>query len=309
MYKKLFLRQKIIFMLDSTLKLADPEDVPGALKSAGAEIIRSVALPSGIVLSEWSCHNTLTDYKSASENVLSIYLSGGENCSQMRQQQIVRSGFENATCLFPKGGGESRWRITGRLNFLHIYFDPEKFGPAMQQSLRQPPEACQFREVFQEASPVIGSAARSIALTDWNDTGLSTGIEGLTSWIILHAIRDYAVPGLEKTETRGRFSARHARLLRDYLDAHLGASVQLDDLAGLVNLSRYHFLRKFKSTFGQSPHAFLTELRMARAHDMLQHTTQKIAAVAFECGYSQQSHFTSAFRRCYGYPPSAVRRR
>ena len=45
-------------------------------------------------------------------------------------------------------------------------------------------------------------------------------------------------------------------MIREYCNANLGEMVRLEHLADLVSLSRYHFLRKFKNTFEQSPHAF-----------------------------------------------------
>ncbi|HDR9011902.1 TPA: helix-turn-helix transcriptional regulator [Burkholderia vietnamiensis] len=281
--------------------------VRGALNSAGAEVVRSMQLPSGIILSEWTGQNTLTEYKSSSENVLSVYLSGGENCAQVDGRHIVRRGFKSAVCLFPVGEGESQWRITERLNFLHIYFDLPNLEPSLIRSLRQPAEASRFREVFQEASPVISAAATSIAQADWNDDTLSLGIDSLMSWILLNAISRYAMADLERVDARGRLSAKQAEQIREYCNANLGEAVRLEHLADLVNLSRYHFLRKFKNTFDRSPHAFLTELRMLRAHDLLKHTDHKIMSIALECGYAQHSRFSTAFKRHYGYSPGAVR--
>ncbi len=177
----------------------------------------------------------------------------------------------------------------------------------MIRSLRQPLETYQFREVFQEPSPVISAAANSIAQADWTDGTLSLGIDSLMSWILLNAIRDFAAADLERVDARGRLSAKQADQIREYCNANLGEIVRLEHLADLVNLSRYHFLRKFKNTFDQSPHAFLTELRMRHAHDLLKHTNQKIMSIALECGYAQHSRFSTAFKRHYGYSPGALR--
>lgn len=282
-------------------------NVRGALKSAGAELVRSMHLPSGIVVSEWTGRNTLTEYQSSNENVLSVYLSGGENCNQVLGRQILRRGFKNAVCLFPIGEGQSQWQINERLNFLHVYFDPRNFEESLLQSLRQPPESYSFREVFQEASPVISAAAASIALADWDDKSLLLGVDGLMSWILLNTIRSYAATDLDAPNTRGRFSVQQTKLLRDYLSDNLGEPVRLEDLASLVSLSRYHFLRKFKTTFGHSPHAFLTHARMGRAHNLLKNSPQKITTIALECGYAQHSQFTTAFKKHFGYPPRALR--
>jgi AraC family transcriptional regulator len=283
--------------------------VQDALETAGAKAVRSLRLPSEIVLSEWSGYNTLTEYRSSSENVLSIYLSGGENCSQVCGGRVVRRGFKDAICLFPIGEGESAWKIKDRLDFLHIYFDPRNFSTDMLQSMRQPPERCHFRDVFQEPAPVISSAARSLTQTDCSEQALSLGIDSLLCWILQNAFHHFAEKDLEQADLQGKLSVRQATLIRDYLNANLRERVLLDDLAGLINLSRFHFLRKFKNTFGQSPHVYLTQLRMSHAYNLLRKTDEKVVMIALECGYAQHSQFTNAFKRHYGYPPAALRER
>ena len=262
-----------------------------------------------MVLSEWTGRNTLTEYKNSAKNVLSVYLSVGENRAQIDGRSVVRRRLESEVCLFPVGEGKSQWQIAERLNFLHIYFDVLNFEASLIRSLRQSPDAYRFREGFQEASPVISAAANSIAQADWNDETLSRGVDSLVSSILLNAIRSYAEADLDTVDTRGCLSMKQADMIREYCNANLGEIVRLEDLADLVSLSRYHFLRKFKNTFQQSPHAFLTELRMSRAHDLLRQTDQKIMSIALECGYAQHSRFSTAFKRHYGYSPGAVRRK
>lgn len=294
---------------EAELHMSNSISVQSALEIAGAEEVRSLRLPSGIVLSEWSGCNTLTEYCSSSENVLSIYLSGGENCSQIRGRRVVRRGFKDAICLFPRGEGESVWRITDRLNFLHIYFDPQCFDTDLLKSMRQAPEHCHFREVFQEPAPVISAAARSLSQANWTDHSLSLGIDSLMTWILHNTFFHFAEKDLEDEDLRGCLTVRQSTLIREYLNANLGERILLEDLAGLVKLSRFHFLRKFKNTFGHSPHAYLTQLRMTHAHSLLQKTDEKVMIIALECGYAEHSQFTSAFKRHYGYPPTALRKR
>ena len=48
-----------------------------------------------------------------------------------------------------------------------------------------------------------------------------------------------------------------------------GTPVSLPDVAALANLSPYHFLRVYKQTYGETPHEFLTRLRIERAKTLL----------------------------------------
>jgi AraC family transcriptional regulator len=285
------------------------QTVKGALSSAGAELVRTARTASGITISEWRGQNTLIEYQGSTEDVLSISLNGGQRCSHVKDSKVVGRGFEGAICLFPAGGGRSQWAISEQLHLLHIYFGRLGIQNSVVHSPVRPLQEYRFREVFQERCPVISSAAHSIAHSDWTDSSLSLGIDGLLSWILLNAIRAYAAAGLEAEDTRGRFSKLESKLIVEYLKANLGNKIRLEDLARLCNLSRYHFLRKFKNTFGSSPHAYLTSLRMGHAHELLTDGGAKITAVALECGYNQHSQFATVFKRHFGYSPSEVRSR
>lgn len=285
------------------------QTVRGALSTAGAQLTRSIELPSGVSIADWSHGDTVTQYLGSTEDVLSIYVAGGEQCSKIKDGRVSRHGFPGAVCVFPTGSGESEWRIAGDLRFLHIYIDPRSFEQSLAHSLKSPPSNINFREVFQENCPVISSAALSIAHADWSDTSLSLGFDSLVSWILLGAVRNYSSTELERVDSPGTFSAGQCRDIREYLEANLSELVSLEGLASNCQLSRYHYLRKFKNSFGCTPHVYLTKLRMIRAHDLLIGGNLKVISVALECGYSHPGQFATAFKRHFGYSPSILRTR
>ncbi|MDT8895221.1 AraC family transcriptional regulator [Halomonas sp. I1] len=129
------------------------------------------------------------------------------------------------------------------------------------------------------------------------------------TWILQNTFHHFSEKGLAEEDPRGSLTACQAALIRDYLNENLEAPIQLEDLSELANLSRFHFLRKFKNTFGQTPHAYLTQIRLGRAHSLLEKTDEKVMMIALECGYTQHSQFTQAFKRHYGYPPATLRKR
>ena len=91
------------------------------------------------------------------------------------------------------------------------------------------------------------------------------------------------------------------------IDERLCESLKLRELAGCVEMSQFHFARKFRASTGQSPHAFLTEQRMARARQLLRDTDLPLAEVATRVGYQTQAHFTGVFRRYVGVTPRVYR--
>jgi len=69
-----------------------------------------------------------------------------------------------------------------------------------------------------------------------------------------------------------------------------------------------HFIRAFKATTGMTPHAFLTDLRIARAAEQLKTRGLSITEVALACGFSSPGHFSTVFRRIVGVTPSKYRK-
>lgn len=110
-----------------------------------------------------------------------------------------------------------------------------------------------------------------------------------------------------------RTSGRRAELLRRALraraliDAGPCRALPLAELAAEACLSPYHLLRVFKAAFGQTPGQYLTAQRMKHAGKLLSiGKEQTVADIANDCGYSNASAFGRAFRRHWGYSPTAA---
>ena len=104
----------------------------------------------------------------------------------------------------------------------------------------------------------------------------------------------------------------HAERLRradDFMRANLESPLTLQRIADVIGLSRFHTLRLFKSTYGETPIKRLTRLRMERAQLLLGQDGDSITEVAFRCGYDNPAHFANAFRRHTGITPTEFRRR
>jgi AraC family transcriptional regulator len=82
----------------------------------------------------------------------------------------------------------------------------------------------------------------------------------------------------------------------------------LTDLAGLLNLSRFHFVRTFKQSTGLPPHRFLMARRIERAKELLAEPGLPIAEVSRRAGFHGVTQLTRAFRRLTGTTPSGFRR-
>ena len=99
-----------------------------------------------------------------------------------------------------------------------------------------------------------------------------------------------------------------AQRARDYLHANLERDIGLEDLAQACGIDRFRLTRAFKAAFGLAPHAYLIQLRLARARRLLARG-QPPTEVAMALGFADQSHLGRWFRRAYQLTPADYRRR
>jgi AraC-like DNA-binding protein len=92
-----------------------------------------------------------------------------------------------------------------------------------------------------------------------------------------------------------------------YLAAHIEDAVSLDHLGEIAGLSKYHLLRAFTKETGITPYSYLETLRIDRAKTLLKQGSTP-AEAALSAGFSDQSHFTHAFKRFIGITPGQYRR-
>jgi AraC family transcriptional regulator len=92
-----------------------------------------------------------------------------------------------------------------------------------------------------------------------------------------------------------------------YLRAHLADPVSLAAIAKAAGLSRFHLLRLFKQTYGETPLRRLTQFRMAEAKRLLLRSRASVTEIGLSCGYGNPANFAAAFRRQTGVSPRAFR--
>lgn len=101
--------------------------------------------------------------------------------------------------------------------------------------------------------------------------------------------------------------ARHLLSAKDLADARYFEPLAVEDLAAAAGLSRAHFSREFRQTFGESPHAYLLTRRLERAAALLRGTDRGVADICFSVGLKSVGSFTTSFTRTYGVSPTAYR--
>jgi AraC-like DNA-binding protein len=102
-------------------------------------------------------------------------------------------------------------------------------------------------------------------------------------------------------------SARHLLRAKDLADARYTEPLEVDDLARAAGLSKAHFSREFRRTFGESPYVYLMTRRLERAAMLLRNTDYSVARICLEVGLQGVGSFTTSFKRMFGMTPTEYR--
>jgi len=106
---------------------------------------------------------------------------------------------------------------------------------------------------------------------------------------------------------RGGLAVHKLEKVLGYIEQKLAHPVGVRELAAQVHMSPFHFARRFKQAVGTPPHAYITQVRIERAKQLLEGTNVPLLEVATRVGYRTQAHFTGVFHRYVGTTPRAYR--
>lgn len=133
-------------------------------------------------------------------------------------------------------------------------------------------------------------------------------VQGLGQAIAIHLARNYAEKIKDPRGASSSLPGFKLKQITDGMAKNLAEEFHLDHLAAQAGLSKFHFIRLFKSATGVSPSRFHLNLRMNAARQLLRETKQSIVTISLDVGYNNPSRFAQLFRRETGLTPSDYRR-
>ena len=103
---------------------------------------------------------------------------------------------------------------------------------------------------------------------------------------------------------------QNRRLLRarDAMDRTYAGPLDVPALARIACVSEAHFIRTFKTTFGETPHRYLQRRRVERSMWLLRETDRSVTDICLDVGFSSLGTFSRTFRAIVGVSPIAYRR-
>jgi AraC family transcriptional regulator len=136
--------------------------------------------------------------------------------------------------------------------------------------------------------------------------------EQLTDLLTYHLQQHRYIADIVRKLPPARLSTRiqlYKQLARakDLIHSSPGSELNLEGLAAEAYLSKYHFLRLFRSAYGYSPHQYIQQLRMEKACTLLSRTRTPVSDLADLLGFANSQSFTRLFSQRMGVSPSQYR--
>jgi AraC family transcriptional regulator len=178
---------------------------------------------------------------------------------------------------------------------LAIYFDPTFVDEVLEvKDFTFQPQS-DLEDPF-----LLDVAAKLISVCD-DAVAESSYAESLGVACVVHMAKKYGAS--QVYSPKGRLNPYQLKEVIDFAHSYMQFNIGLHEMAGLVHLSPYHFGRLFKQTVGKSPYQFILQLKIDCAKKLIKKNNGPISEVAYQLNFSDQSHFSNAFRKATGISP------
>jgi AraC family transcriptional regulator len=192
------------------------------------------------------------------------------------------------------------------LSYSYLVFEPEYLAElALANGIGRPLD---FVPAFATPDPVLHQITAALTSAPRiKDPAANLFVESLFNAAVARILHNYAEVRYALSGPP-RLTDYQLRAAIDYIQDHVRDSLDLSSISRAAGLSEFHFARLFKAATGVTPFQFVTQVRMARAKELLRKTRLPISEIAERVGYRKPSHFSDRFRSAWGCGPHAYRK-
>lgn len=195
----------------------------------------------------------------------------------------------------------SYWFYQSQENLLDNPFECNASLPSF--SLKATWRSATFNQLVAQLEQIYQNKASS---SEAKDIALLALFEHI---LLKQQAQNRLIQGLASTKKSTKEElAKRLHLAVDYIYAFYNQPINLDTLAQISCLSKYHFLRSFKQVFGLAPHQFIKQLRFKQAVFLLENSSATLQEIADAIGLENASSLSRMFFRANGIYPSAYRK-
>jgi AraC family transcriptional regulator len=205
-------------------------------------------------------------------------------------------------------GHEGRWDLAGRTDVSHVYLGNERLQECADLLCRGTGLELLDRVGFEDfsAARIMEILARD---AETSDPSGHLFVEQAVDLLCTQLVRAHSTWScLADASPRRGLADWQVKKVTTYMRDHLHEDVGLDELARVVNLSRFHFCTTFRLATGRTPYEWLVRERIHRACELLRNPALTVTVIGLEAGYGTPSAFAASFRKVMGFTASEYRR-
>jgi AraC family transcriptional regulator len=251
------------------------------------------------------------------QHTLMYHVGGSTSVAKFVEGRCVGTAAQHGSLTFSPRDECQEWDRGGVCEVMHVYIEPSLIQAYADENL-----ACsttpEVDPLFAVHDPWLQSyfmLLHSEFGTFCRDTShpdsllLTQSIELLIRHLVCwHSnVSQNGRRRLASPATPRPLAPRQLSRVFVYMESNIDRDITLSDLARLVSVSKYHFIRSFRAATQRTPYAYLVERRLALAVSALKNGKKSIEQVACEAGFQSTAGFSSVFRKHYGMSPSRFR--
>ena len=244
--------------------------------------------------------------------ILALKLSGHAKIRRVINAQVVSHNYVMpGDLIIVPSKQDQTWRIQGEVGIAVLTFDNKEVCDFLDQlylkiinrSLEKDPFGAFTDPVIYAACKHLLNTPAILTENEIHAPYVNTTFRFLEMYITHYLKRDHLSQPLIKSQDNS--------YVIDYTLQRLSVgyctNLHIEDIAKELRISPSFLAKKFKEQVGISPHQFLLQLRLKKAKELLIESTLEISEIAYECGFTHQSHLTRHFTKHVGTPPSKFR--
>lgn len=275
---------------------------------AGAPVLDTrVSAMVPALVRRWQDIPPAIDQAGLDQHFVSIHLGGAKRLSRRGEGGLQRQEVAAGAYSVVPAGSAFQWDTQGPVDFVHIYFEPRFFEQIVTHTFDRNPAKIDLRETLGHDDILVRALTAALLEELGSDGTQRAYLDDVMHLLLCRVFRLHSDVGVGGARARHVLAPYRLRRAVEFVEANLGASIGVAEIADASGISRFHFSRAFRQTTGKAPYAYLLERRVAAAKSLLIHESSPLTVIARQCGFTSLSQFSRMFKRETGTNPSHYR--
>ena len=134
-------------------------------------------------------------------------------------------------------------------------------------------------------------------------------IENILSILAFHFVKNYSKEQSPRlVENVNGFTSKELEKALYYIDENMAENFKIEKLAKEFGISKFYFIKRFKSSTNVTPHQFIIKKKLERSKNLLKEGSLSLTDITYMLNFSDQSHFSNSFKKMYGMTPREFRK-